>query len=141
MVVSDALDPGVHMSRILLIDDEEAIRAPTARLLELMGHEVLTAGDGEVALKIWREQGADLVITDLCMPDMSGLELIVQLRAFAPDLAVLAMSGGLESQRLDLLGTASKAGPIRTLQKPFTIDELRSVVGELLQPQYRAKQA
>ena len=56
-------------------------------------------GHGEAGLKIWREQGADLVITDLCMPDMSGLELIVQLRAFAPDLPVLAMSGGLESQR------------------------------------------
>ena len=71
------------MARILLIDDDEAVRSPTARLLELMGHEVLTAEHGEAGLKIWREQGADLVITDLCMPDISGLELIVQLRAFA----------------------------------------------------------
>ncbi len=58
------------MARILLIDDDEAVRSPTAR--------------GEAGLEIWREQGADLVITDLCMPDISGLELIVQLRAFAP---------------------------------------------------------
>ena len=129
------------MARILLIDDDEAVRAPTARLLELMGHEVLTAEHGEAGLKVWREQGADLVITDVCMPGINGLEVIVQLRAFAPDLAVLAMSGGLQSKRLDLLGTAGQAGAIRALEKPFTIDELRSAVGELLQPQRQARQA
>ena len=129
------------MARILLIDDDEAVRAPTARLLELMGHEVLTAEHGEAGLRIWRQQGADLVITDVCMPGMNGLEVIVQLRAFAPDLAVLALSGGLESKRLDLLGTAALAGAIRTLEKPFTIQELRSAVDDLLQPQSRARPA
>jgi DNA-binding NtrC family response regulator len=129
------------MAHILLIDDDEAVRAPTARLLELMGHEVQTAEHGEAGLEVWREGGADLVITDVCMPGMSGLDVIVQLRAFAPDLPILAMSGGLKSQRLDLEGTASKAGPIRALEKPFTIDELRSAVGELLRPQHRPKQA
>jgi DNA-binding NtrC family response regulator len=129
------------MARILLIDDDEAVRGPTARILELMGHEVLTAEHGEAGLRVWRERGADLVITDVCMPGMNGLEVIVELRAFAPDLALLAMSGGLESRRLDLLGTAAQAGAIRALPKPFTIQELRSAVGELLQPQRRAKEA
>ena len=65
------------MARILLIDDDEAVRRPTARLLELMGHEVLTAEHGEAGLRVWRERGADLVITDVCMPGMNGLEVIV----------------------------------------------------------------
>jgi CheY-like chemotaxis protein len=72
---------------------------------------------------------------------MNGLEVIVELRAFAPDLALLAMSGGLESQRLDLLGTAAQAGAFRALSKPFTIQELRSAVGDLLQPASRAREA
>jgi DNA-binding NtrC family response regulator len=127
------------MARILLIDDDEAVRAPTARLLQLMGHEVLTAEHGEAGLRIWHEQGADLVITDVCMPGMNGLEVIVQLRAFAPDLPLLAMSGGLESKQLDLLGTAAQAGAIRALEKPFTVQELRSAVEELLQPPRQAK--
>jgi CheY-like chemotaxis protein len=122
------------MARILLIDDDEAVRTPTARLLELMGHEVLTAEHGEAGLEVWRERGADLVITDVCMPGMTGLEVIIQLRAFAPNLPVLAMSGGLESQRLDLLGTAAQAGAIRALEKPFTVAELRSAIAELLPP-------
>jgi two-component system cell cycle sensor histidine kinase/response regulator CckA len=129
------------MARILLIDDDEAVRTPTARILELLGHEVVIAEHGEAGLKMWREQGADLVITDVCMPGMTGLEVIVQLRAFAPDLAVLAMSGGLESQLLALLGTAEQAGAIRSLGKPYTLDELRSAVGELLEPQRQARLA
>jgi DNA-binding NtrC family response regulator len=129
------------MARILLIDDDEAVRASTARLLELMGHEVLTAEHGAAGLRIWRERGADLVITDVCMPGMNGLEVIVELRAFAPDLGLIAMSGGFESQRLDLLGTAGQAGAFRALPKPFTIQELRSAVEELLQPERRAKPA
>jgi DNA-binding NtrC family response regulator len=129
------------MARILLIDDDDAVRGSTARLLELMGHEVLTAEHGAAGLRIWRERGADLVITDVCMPGMNGLDVIVELRAFAPDLAVIAMSGGLESQRLDLLGTAAQAGAFRALPKPFTIQELRSAVGELLQTQRRARPA
>jgi DNA-binding NtrC family response regulator len=129
------------MARILLIDDDEAVRGSTARLLELMGHEVLTAEHGEAGLRVWREHGADLVITDVCMPGMNGLEVIVELRAFAPDLALLAMSGGMESQRLDLLGTAAQAGAFRALSKPFTIQELRSAVGDLLQPARREREA
>jgi DNA-binding NtrC family response regulator len=140
-VVFDSFRPERQMARILLIDDDAAVRGPTARLLELMGHEVLTAENGEAGLRLWRERGADLVITDVCMPGMNGLDVIVELRAFAPDLALLAMSGGWDSQRLDLLGTAGQAGAVRTLPKPFTIQELRSAVGDLLQPQRRAKLA
>jgi CheY-like chemotaxis protein len=135
------LYPGGFMALILIIDDDDAIRRTLTRLLERMGHQVVAAEHGEAGLTLWRERGADLVITDICMPGINGLEVIIQFRAFSPDLAILAMSGGAESLGLDLLGTAAQAGAIRVLPKPFTLEELESAVGELLEPQRRVRQA
>ena len=120
------------MTRILLIDDDEALRRPLERMLLRAGYEVSVASDGVSGLRMWREVGADLVITDLCMPRRTGLEVIIEIQALAPGAALLAMSGGFESATLDLLGTASQAGAVKTLAKPFTMDELLAAVRELV---------
>jgi DNA-binding NtrC family response regulator len=120
------------MNRILLIDDDETLRRPLERCLMRAGYDVRVAPDGQTGLKLWREEGADLVITDLCMPRRTGLEVIIEIQAFAPDAALLAMSGGFESGTLDLLGTASQAGAVRTLPKPFTLEELLDAVRGLI---------
>ena len=122
------------MARILLIDDDETLRRPLQRCLVRAGYEVIVAPDGQTGLKLWREHGADLVITDLQMPRRTGLEVIIEIQAFAPDAALLAMSGGFESGTLDLLGTASQAGAVRTLPKPFTLEELLTAVHGLIGP-------
>ena len=120
------------MARILLIDDEESIRRPLQILLERAGHEVLPAANGPDALKLWRAQGGDLVITDIHMPGKNGLETILELRHHAPDAPILAMSGGDRNGRVDVLGAAATLGAVRTIQKPFTLKEMMEAVEELL---------
>ncbi|HUF36026.1 MAG TPA: response regulator [Gemmatimonadales bacterium] len=91
------------------------------------------ADDGQAGLRLWHKRGADLVITDICMPNRTGIEVILELRALAPGLALVAISGGAESRVLDLLGTARLAGAVRAVPKPFTGLELLAPVHEVLQ--------
>jgi CheY-like chemotaxis protein len=114
---------------VLLIDDDASILSAVRRLLIRSGHEVTEASNGAEGLRLWREQGAGLVLTDLQMPGMNGLEVILQLRAYAPDLPVIAMSGGGRSRDLDLLGSAGLLGAVGLLTKPFTADELAAAIG------------
>jgi CheY-like chemotaxis protein len=122
------MEQGAVGMRILLIDNDAALRRITARVLVLAGHAVLTAADGAEGLRLWREQGADLVITDIQMPGMNGIEVILQLRSLAPDLPIIAISGGDRSRELDLLGNAKVLGAVGQLGKPFSADELYAAV-------------
>ncbi|HTC24971.1 MAG TPA: response regulator [Gemmatimonadales bacterium] len=120
------------MARILIIDDEEGIRRPLQRVLERAGHEVLAASDGQEGLRLWRKVGADLVITDVMMPNKNGIETILELRTSIPQVPVIAMSGGDVSQRLDLLGNATLLGAVYTMLKPFSLSEMLEKVAEVL---------
>jgi PleD family two-component response regulator len=75
---------GTCMARILIIDDDREIRHPLRLALENAGHEVLEAPDGAERVRLWVERGADLVITDVFMPEKDGLEVIWELKALAP---------------------------------------------------------
>jgi DNA-binding response OmpR family regulator len=120
------------MARILVIDDEASLRDILARLLAREGHEVFTAGDGVDGLRLWREHGAAAVILDLHMPRADGIETLVQLRALAPDLPVIVISGGDQSRDLGLLGDARLLGATCTLAKPFSLSELTAAVNGVL---------
>jgi DNA-binding response OmpR family regulator len=120
------------MARILIIDDETALRDVLARLFEREGHEVSTAGDGVEGLQLWREQGAAVVILDIHMPRSDGIETLVQLRALAPALPVIVISGGDQTRALGLLGGARLLGATRTLAKPFSLSELTAAVNGVL---------
>lgn len=120
------------MAQILLIDDDEILRGVVRRMLERAGYDVIEAGDGETGLRLHREQGVDLVIVDIFMPERDGLELIQELRAAAPQAKIVAMSGGGRTGKIDLLKDATVFGASRTLWKPFEMTELRATVGELL---------
>ena len=121
------------MLHILLIEDDAAVRGILSRMLEGAGYAVIQATNGADGLRLWREQGADLVLTDIQMPDMNGIEVIVQLRAFAPHLPVIAMSGGGQSRDLDLLGDAKLLGAVGVLYKPFTGEALTQAITAALQ--------
>jgi CheY-like chemotaxis protein len=108
------------MLHILLIEDDAPIRRIVSRMLEISGYSVTQAANGADGLRLWREQGADVVLTDIQMPGMNGVEVIVQLRALAPELPVVAMSGGDHAGDLDLLGDAKLLGAVGLLSKPFT---------------------
>ncbi len=120
------------MPRILIIDDEIAIRRPLQTLLERAGYEVDSAANGQEGLRRWRERPGDLVITDIHMPEKNGLETILELRQIAPHARILAMSGSDLTDRIDVLGDATMLGAIRTISKPFRLAEMLLAVEHAL---------
>jgi DNA-binding NtrC family response regulator len=120
--------------RILVVDDDASIRRTLTILLSKAGYEVAQAADGSEAVRLWRDQGGDLVITDLHMPEKDGIETIIELLSHSPGIRIIAMSGGGQTKRLDLLGNASLLGAVLTIEKPFTIAEMMAVVDRALKP-------
>ncbi len=120
------------MTRVLLIEDDDLARQTLQSALDRMGFEVHVAPDGETGLNLFKAFPADVVITDMVMPGLDGLDVIGKLRAVAPDVTIVAISGG---GRLidagDCLETASQMGVDRVLQKPFSLFDLKSLVVEL----------
>ena len=131
MVPERAMVPA--MARILVIDDEPEIRSMLADVLSEEGHEVVDAPDGRRGLALQRERAADLVITDIFMPEQEGIETILELRQAFPRVKIIAMSGGGERLRtLDYLPAAGHLGAVRTLAKPFELDAMLALVSEVL---------
>jgi len=121
------------MARVLVIDDEEQVRTLIREVLEGAGHEVMEAGNGREAMKLYEANPTNVVITDLVMPEQDGLEIIRELRRRFPAVKIIAVSGAQQKLNLDLLYVAEKLGALRTLEKPFEIRKLVALVEELLQ--------
>jgi CheY-like chemotaxis protein len=120
--------------RILLVEDDDAVREILRKALVAAGHEVDEASNGDVALAAYRRQAADLVITDLVMPEKDGLETIMELRRIDPAVRIVAMSGGgrtLGPGQL-YLESARALGARQILSKPFTVGALLKAVAEAL---------
>jgi len=120
------------MAKILVIDDEPALRNILRLTLEQAKHEVIEAPDGEAGSKIARNEEIDLLITDLIMPNREGIETIREARKCMPDLKIIAISGGGHSRGPDILDLAEKMGADRTYKKPFKPDEIAAAVDELI---------
>ncbi len=119
--------------RILVCDNEEALRALVCAALDDAGYEILEARDGEESLDLARNARPDVVVLDMMMPGRSGLDVLSALRAderLAQQPAVLMLTA--RTQAVDR-HAAEEAGADRFLGKPFSPLELASVVGELLQ--------
>jgi DNA-binding NtrC family response regulator len=120
------------MARILVIDDDEALRTLLQRALQRVGHEVTTAEDGAVALKAMSKSGADVVVTDIFMPQMEGIETIRALRKLYPDVAIIAMTGGGNRRWQEYLEVAESFGAAAVLGKPFEIAALVALIDKAL---------
>lgn len=120
------------MARILLIDDEPAVRAGLGRYLRMKGHEVEEAGDGRQALRLATTAPVDLVITDINMPEMDGIEVILALLERTPGLPIIAISGGGRMPKEVLLASAGVLGAVTTLEKPFDLGELSDAMSRVL---------
>ena len=119
------------MTRVLLVGDEEDLRRGLRALLESADYDVAEAPDGRQALRFLSVQPADVVITDIVMPDMEGLELILRLRREHPRLRIIALSD-TSVRRSDLyLEIAVKLGADRALPRPYKAPELLQVIREL----------
>jgi CheY-like chemotaxis protein len=129
----DSMTPA-PTQRILVVDDDASIRRTLTLLLSKAGYEVTQAADGSEAVRLWRDRGGDLVITDLHMPEKDGIETIIELLSHTPGIRIIAMSGGGQTKRLDLLGNVALLGSVLTIEKPFTLAEMMTVVTRALKP-------
>src|SRR5437773_7662740 len=106
--------------RILIVDDERQITRLLGRGLTAKGYDVHVAADGEAALQTFGDWHPDLIITDLSMPNMNGLELCRRLRAFSEVPIIVLSVKGEERAKVEALD----AGADDYVTKPFGIDEL-----------------
>ncbi len=117
---------------ILLVDDDALLGGTLQSVLRVLGYTVLRAQNGREALTLYDPQTVALVLTDLIMPDMEGVELIIALRQRHPTVKVIAMSGGGRNQPEAYLKIAHQVGAVKTLAKPFPLESLRTAVAECL---------
>jgi CheY-like chemotaxis protein len=120
------------MLRVLIIDDEPQIRSMLRLMLEREGFEVIEAPDGLEGIRRYREKPADLIISDLIMPNKDGIGMIIELKKEFPDVKIIAMSGGGLNKPEGYLEGAKKLGAKRTLTKPIHREQLLRAVRDTL---------
>jgi DNA-binding response OmpR family regulator len=120
------------MARILVIDDDDAIRFSLKLALEDADYHVEDAANGEKGMTRFRANPADLVITDIFMPEKEGLETIDEIKRICPQTKIIAISGGGSMDPEDYLEIARRVGADCSLFKPFDIQLLVATVDDLL---------
>lgn len=118
------------MSRILVIDDEHVIRELMREILELGGYDTVGAETPERALALLDEEDISLVVSDIVMPGLSGLELLGEVRALHPDLPVILVTGAGTDEHVN---EAMARGADGLVIKPFSHADLRSAVASALE--------
>lgn len=121
------------MTTILLVDDEDLLREGVREILEMSDYSVIEARDGEEALALFAVNNVDLVISDIVMPNMDGVDFVTRLRESFPDVPILTISGGsrVVSARFGL-DSALLSGANASLTKPFNAKQLLEKVQQLL---------
>lgn len=119
--------------KIVVVDDDPQIVQMLKKLLENEGYEIHTASNGVEAKEVWDKADADLLITDIVMPEKEGLDLILELQRDHPNIKVVAISGGDRIEPEYYLELAQILGAYKTLTKPFNPQVLLETVAELLE--------
>jgi CheY-like chemotaxis protein len=113
------------MQELLIVDDDPHVRDSIRDVLSATGgYQIAAANDGSQALSILEKRAFDVVLLDLFMPNIDGLELIAELRTRWPKTRIVAMSGGGAHHMSNLLRVAENLGAHGTLQKPFDTEQL-----------------
>jgi CheY-like chemotaxis protein len=113
---------------ILLVEDEDPFRALLADVLQLDGYAVHAVANGRAALRYLERHHVDLIVTDLCMPECDGFELLTKLRERGGAAGIVLMSGGINNEVAFYLRTAQRLGATQTLEKPFPLEKLLAIV-------------
>jgi CheY-like chemotaxis protein len=119
------------MATILVIEDDREVREYLVEVLSRAGHAVSAASNGRDGVAMFRDCPAQVVITDIIMPEKDGIETILDLRRDHPALKVIAISGGGRSTPENYLHSARLLGADRALRKPFSNEEILTAVAEL----------
>lgn len=120
------------MAKILIVDDEQSYRQLLSLVFEEQGNDIRTAMNGRQALELLAHHPADIIISDVKMPDMDGIEMLRAVRETQPDLGVILMTAfaSVETAR-----EAFKLGADDFIQKPFDVEELKLIVKKTLEKQ------
>ena len=117
--------------RLLVVDDDADMRLTLKLALELAGYTVDVAANGREALEAQRRAAAQVLITDIFMPDSDGFEAIDSFRREFPRTKIVVVSGGAQFTKRDYLPDAELMGVDATLQKPFDVDTLLGLLNSL----------
>ena len=121
------------MARILIVDDDDSIRILMKEMLQDAEHSIFEATNGSEAKQTLMKEKIDLIVTDLVMPEKSGIDLILELKDSHSSVPIVAVSGGGGiTGRFDYLPIAKLIGADRVLNKPFSASVFREVVDTAL---------
>jgi CheY-like chemotaxis protein len=123
---------GLAVARVLIVDDDDVVRALIVAVLETLKHEATEVRTGVEAIRAHQQNPFDLIITDIYMPDMDGLELIRTFARSANKPPIIAISGGGSVTRMDPLPAAERFGASAIIYKPVDLMALEELVTTLL---------
>lgn len=124
--------------RVLLVDDQPELRRIFRRSLVKLGHEVMEAPNGRAAVELVRKEHFDVVISDVRMPDMDGVELLHQLCEHDAELPVILVSGGFDAEAEQ---AAAEYGAFEYLMKPLAFDKLHEATASAIELRRRHAEA
>jgi two-component system, chemotaxis family, chemotaxis protein CheY len=117
---------------VLVIDDDDAVRDSCIEILRALGFDVIAAKNGRQGVAAYREARPAVVLTDLLLPNMDGIEIIREIRRIAPEAKIIAMSGGADLNKADLLDSARLLGADATIPKPLDVNDLLALINDLV---------
>ena len=120
-----------HHPRVLVVEDDATCRRGICRNLRLAGYEVLSAADGVEALAAIEEHGTDIIVTDLMMPNMDGVDLILSVAMATPRVPIIAITGTDDSE--GCIKAARQFGAERVFRKPFGSQNLLTAIAAALE--------
>ena len=121
----------MRMEKILIVDDEEMIREGLKTSLENEGYQTETASNGTEVPGIIQSFGPQLIISDIIMPEMDGIEVIIEIKKRFQKIKIIAISGGGRISADNHLNIAKKLGADAILTKPFSMRELKETITQL----------
>jgi two-component system response regulator (stage 0 sporulation protein F) len=119
----------LNKQKILIVDDQNGIRVLLVEVFSVEGYQTFQASNGKAALEIVRRENPDLVLLDMKIPGMDGLDILKHIKAINPRVKVIMMTAYGE---LDMIKEATDLGALMHFTKPFDIDELRIAVNNEL---------
>ncbi len=115
----------MERKKVLIVDDQNGIRILLTEVFGSEGYQTCQASNGKMALEIVKNDTPDLVLLDMKIPGMDGLEILKRIKKIDPNVKVIMMTAYGE---LDMIKEATESGVLRHFTKPFDIDELRAAV-------------